>query len=201
MVRKLTHNARARHWSVATSAGQRGLTLIELLIVMLVVAMAAGVVAFNMPPSTSEARKEAERFAARLSVAGEQAIMSGSVIGMELEADGYRFYRYDRGEWRDLALGPQASRQLGAGRFPPDIAVDFTVLEPARRNEDEQQRRAAAERERRAQDDETIATPNVFFSPTGETTALTISFKSRRAALTVSLDNTGVLEGPVEDRS
>ena len=49
---------------VAAPFGQRGLTLIELLVVMLVLAAAAGVVAFNMPPAASEARKEAERFAA-----------------------------------------------------------------------------------------------------------------------------------------
>ena len=191
MVRKLTHTPRGR----LPVAGQRGLTLIELLVVMLVVAMAAGAVAVNLPPSASEARKEAERFAARLSVAGEQAIMSGTVIGMELEAGGYSFYRYDRGEWRDLSLG-----SLSAGRFPPEVAVDFTVLEPARRNEDERQRRIAEQRGRRADADETVAAPNVFFSPTGETTALAISFKSRRSALALSLDNTGALEGPVEDR-
>lgn len=152
---------------------------------MLVVAMVAGVVAVNLPPSESEARKEADRFAVRLAVAGEQAIMSGAVFAMDLQADGYRFYRYDRGGWRDVELG-----SLGAGQFPADISVDFTVLEPSRRNEE-------VKRERRSDD---VPTPNVFFSPTGETTALEISFANRRTALTLSLDNAGALEGPLENR-
>ncbi len=188
MVGKLTDKRGAR-------PGERGLTLIELLVVMLVVAMSAGLVAINMPPAPSEARREAERFAARLAVAGEQAIMSGAVIGMELEPGGYRFYRYDRGEWRDTQLGP-----LGAARFPSDVAVDFTVLEPAQRNEDEARRRIEREQRELAEADAAFAAPNVFFSPTGETTALDVVFKSRRGALRLSLDNAGALEGPVEDR-
>ena len=161
---------------------------------MLVVAMAAGLVVFNLPPAPSEAQREAERFAARLAVAGEQAIMSGSVIGMELDPEGYRFYRYDRGEWRDPEIRP-----LSAGRFPPDIAVDFTVLEPARRNEDEEQRRIEAERRNLADSGLEIPAPNVFFSPTGETTAFDIVLRSRRVAIRLSLDDAGALEGPGED--
>lgn len=155
---------------------------------MLVVAMAAGVVAFNLPPAESEARKEAERFAVRLSIAGERAIMGGAVIAMDLQPDGYRFYRYERGGWRDVELDV-----LSAGVFPADIAVDFTVLEPARRNED-------VRRQLRNEDDD-VPTPNVFFSPTGETTAFEISFTTRRGSFAVSLDNTGELEGPRETRS
>lgn len=187
MVGQITHTqCAARRSRAQRGPTQRGLTLIELLVVMLVVAMTAGVVAMNLPPSESEARKEADRFAMRLIVAGEQAIMSGSVIAMDLQAEGYRFYRYDRGGWRDIDLGA-----LSAGQFPADISVDFTVLEPARRNEEEKQ-------QRRSDDD--VPAPNVFFSPTGETTALDISFANRRTALTLSLDNAGALEGPRERR-
>ena len=148
---------------------------------MLIAAIAAGVVVLNMPPPVGKARTEADRFAARLAMASEQAIMTGTVIGLELEPSGYEFFEYDRGGWR-----PLDAEAFGGGLFPPDIAVDFTLPEPARRNEEPREERR----------DEDVPTPNVFFSPTGETTALDINFRSRRALLALSLDNTGNLEGP-----
>ena len=159
----------------------RGLTLIELLVVMLIIALTSSVIVLNLPPPAGEARTEAERFAVRLTAASEQAIMSGSVIALELEPFGYRFYRYDRGGWRDLAETP-----FSQGRFPADVAVAFELPEPARRNE-----------ERRADPrDDGAPAPNVFFLPTGETTALSVSFTTRREQATLSLDNAGALKGP-----
>lgn len=151
----------------------------------MIVALTSSVIVLNLPPPVGEARTEAERFAVRLVAAGEQAIMSGSVIALELEPSGYRFYRYERGGWRDLADPP-----LTQGMFPSDIAVEYDVPEPARRNE---------ERRGDPRDDDAPA-PNIFFSPTGETTALTVSFTTRRAQATLILDHAGVLKGPNVDR-
>ena len=159
----------------------RGFTFVELLVVMLITAMAASIVVLNMPPPVGKVRTEADRFAARLAMASEQAIMTGTMIGLELEPSGYEFFEYDRGGWR-----PLDADVLGGALFPPDVAVDFELPEPARRNEEPREERR----------DEEVPTPNVFFSPTGETTALEISFQSRRALLALSLDNTGNLEGP-----
>lgn len=165
---------------------QKGLTLIELLIVMLIIAMMASVVALNAPPSPGKARTEADRFAVRLNMASEQSVMTGSLIGLELSATGYRFFRYERGEWRKDGLAP-----LKDGDFPADVVVEYDLPEPARRNEE-------AEPDH---NDEGAPAPNVFFTPTGETTALDVDFVSRRARMKLSLDHAGGLKVIRNDRS
>jgi general secretion pathway protein H len=153
-----------------------GFTLIELLVVMLIVALMASVVVLNMPPPASQARTEADMFAARLNAAAELAITTGSMIGLELDADGYKFYRYDRGVWNE-----SAERRLAFGAFPPDMGVDFTLVEPAKKNEvtDDKPR------------DKDLPAPSIFFSPTGETTPLSVDFSTRGAVRSVNLDASG----------
>lgn len=79
---------------------QRGLTLLELLVVLAVLAFAVGVVVVNAPPQRSGAKHEAERFAARLVAASENAASSGAPARARLETTGYRFERYDGDGWR-----------------------------------------------------------------------------------------------------
>ena len=69
------------------------------------------------------------------------------------------------------------------GAFPADIAVEFTLTDPAAKNE-------TAEENPRDKDKEAPA-PSVFFTPTGETTPLDAKFVSRRGNVSVSLDAAG----------
>ena len=158
---------------------QSGFTLIELLIVLLIIALTASVVALNAPPPTGKARLEADRFAARMQLAAEQAVMTGALIGLELTPSSYRFFRYERGDWRAID-----TRQMQEGIFPADVAVAFELADLSRKNEEQQE----------VSVDEAIAAPNVLFSPTGETTSLTVDFRSRRARVSLILDDAGELE-------
>lgn len=153
---------------------------------MLIIALSAGVVALNAPPPTNMARVEADRFAARVNAASEAAVLNGSLIGLELTEAGYKFFQYERGEWR-----PAENARLRGGVFPADIAIAFEAPESARRNEDTDEPKRT---------DETPA-PTVFFSPTGETTALEVNFRARRKHITLLLDNAGELKVMRNDRS
>lgn len=155
-----------------------GFTLIELLVVMLIVAMISSVVVLNLPPPRGEEKNEAEVFAARLDAASELAVMTGAMFGLEVSEDGYRYYRYERGVWERAT-----DRRLALGAFSPDIAIEFTVTDPAAKNE-------AAEENPRDKEEEAPA-PSVFFTPTGETTPLNAKFVSRRGNVSVSLDAAG----------
>lgn len=158
--------------------GRAGFTLIELLVVMLIVAMISSVVVLNLPPPRGEEKNEAEVFAARLDAASEMAVMTGAMFGLEVSEGGYRYYRYERGVWQNAT-----DRRLALGAFPADIAVEFTLTDPAANNE-------AAEENPREKDKEAPA-PSIFFTPTGETTPLTAKFVSRRGNISVSLDAAG----------
>ncbi len=169
MDRRLNHKQRT----------QTGLTLIELLIVMLIIALTASVVALNAPPPAGKARVAADRLAARIQFASEQAVMTNALIGLELTPARYRFFHYERGEWLPVNAG-----RLRDGSFPADVAIVFELPESTRRNEPPEKGDAV----------ESIPSPNVFFSPTGETTSVAVDFRARRSHVSLLLDHAGGLK-------
>ncbi|MEX0645770.1 MAG: type II secretion system protein, partial [Parvularculaceae bacterium] len=54
---------------------QRGVTLLELLVVMAILALVASIAVLSAPPARGAARDEAERFAARFIAACEESIV------------------------------------------------------------------------------------------------------------------------------
>jgi len=157
-----------------------GYTLVELLIVLAIVALVASVAVLNAPPPANDARREADRFAARLQAASQQAIMSGAVIGLDLSAQDYRFYVYDRGAW---SLADEAS--LAPGRFPSDVSVLVEIPGQAEGNE------ARGNDQGGVENSDDGAAPVIFFTPTGETTPLHLRFAARRRFWTLDLDSGG----------
>lgn len=93
-----------------------GLTLLELLVVISILALLVTVAVFNAPPPRSSARDEAERFAARLTVARQDAVLEGAVMSVEMTPRSYLVARYANGEWRvDENAGRFGERSLARG--------------------------------------------------------------------------------------
>ncbi|GJL90721.1 MAG: hypothetical protein DHS20C04_03800 [Hyphococcus sp.] len=155
---------------------QRGVSLVELLIVLSIVAMVAGVVIINAPPARSDLRQDADSFAARLDFAAQDAITRGVLIGMTLSEGGYEFYTYNRGEWRE-----REDQHVAGEAFSSDYTVKINKTQTAERNEITETKRES----------EAGVHPDVLFSPTGETTEFSVSFKDRRDTFSVTLDNAG----------
>lgn len=148
---------------------------------MLIIALSASVVALNAPPPASRAGVEADRFAVRINLASEQAVMTSALIGLELTPSAYRFFRYDRGDWKPIDSG-----KMRDGVFPADVAIVVELPDAPRRNEPLE--------ESDKDDDASDASPNILFSPTGETTAVKVDFQARRARVSLLLDDTGGLK-------
>ena len=92
--------------------GQAGLTLVEMLIVLAIIAVMAGTVAMSIGSGTGRSTEaEARRLAARLELAGDEAMVTGRTIGFAWDRDSYRFVTWKRGKWEDdqaPALEPHA---------------------------------------------------------------------------------------------
>src|SRR5690606_25242751 len=91
-------------------SGQRGFTLLEIMVVMVMVAVLAAIVTPNLFAAKSRGKdleREASMLAARLRAAQDDAMLYGIEYGLVFSADGYRFVRWDATEYRFVALSAE----------------------------------------------------------------------------------------------
>jgi general secretion pathway protein H len=77
--------------------GARGFSLIELLVVIVILAITAGMVVLGMATVRADdpAETEARRLTALIQFVGEEALVQGRDFGVEFFPDGYRFLSWD----------------------------------------------------------------------------------------------------------
>ncbi len=96
-----------------------GFTLVELLIAVAIMGLAAGAVILSAPDPRPSVAEDAERFAARLSRAREEAILSNRPVAVEATAAGYAFAVFDGSTWSALDEGP-----FGPETWTPGVTVE-----------------------------------------------------------------------------
>ena len=80
-----------------------GFSLVELMVVIVIIGLAATAVMLAVPEPGGSVRAEAERFAARAKAARDSAIVESRPVRIELDAQGYAVARRSGGEWRQTA--------------------------------------------------------------------------------------------------
>ena len=89
--------------SVAQSLPERhaqaGFTLVELMVVLAVMGLLAGVAVWRWPAGGDNARADAFALATRIAAARDTAIVGGRPVAFVLEPSGYRFEVRDRAGW------------------------------------------------------------------------------------------------------
>lgn len=119
-----------------TPARQDGLTLVEMLVVLAIVGVMAGMVMLGLGNTGGGGtEREARRLAARLRLAADETMVTDRVLALSADASGYRFLTRDAagGDWRpdagsDLgerrALPSGMTLRTGAGEAPRPIGTD-----------------------------------------------------------------------------
>lgn len=106
-----------------------GFTLVELMVVMAIVALAAAAVTLAFP-GRDRALDDAERFAARADAAATYAVLAQRPVRLSVDGQGYRFEERAAAAWR-----PARDRHLAARRWEASALVDggrgSTVFDPA----------------------------------------------------------------------
>lgn len=100
---------------------REGFTLVELLMVVAIIGLAAGAVVLSVPDPRPSVAAEAERFAARLARAREESILSNRPVAVEATVTGYGFSVLDGAIWSTLDDGP----------FRPETWTAGTMVEPS----------------------------------------------------------------------
>lgn len=98
-----------------------GFTLVELMVVIAIIGVAAGAVVLSMPDPRPTLAVEAERFAARLTLAREEVVMTNRPVALRADAAGYGFESFDGAVWTPLTgvLAPKAWGRASPSPRPP----------------------------------------------------------------------------------
>lgn len=79
---------------------QAGFTLVEMMVVIVIFALAAAAVVLAMPETGGSLQSEAERFAARAKAARDGAIIESRAAALDVTAAGYDVSRRVDGAWQ-----------------------------------------------------------------------------------------------------
>ena len=92
-----------------------GFTLIELMVVLFIVGLVAGAVVLSLPGDSAALSEDADRFAARVAAARDEAVVSARPIAVWIAPSGYGFdARQDR-QWVPLNARTLANRDWKPG--------------------------------------------------------------------------------------
>jgi general secretion pathway protein H len=89
--------------------------------VVAIIGLAAGAVVLSIPDPRPSVAAEAERFAARLTRAREESILTNRPVAVEATATGYGFSVFDGADWSTLDEGP----------FRPETWAPGTTVDPS----------------------------------------------------------------------
>ena len=99
-------------------SAEHGFTLVELMIVLAIIGVMTGVVMLTMPDPRGRLLDSGERFAARVQVARDAAVIDGREMALSIDPLGYRFEQRRRGEW---TAAPQ--RELARGEWGEGVGI------------------------------------------------------------------------------
>jgi general secretion pathway protein H len=150
---------------------------------LVIVGAASSLVAINMPAPEPPLAAEARTLAARLTVAADEAIVSGRPVGVTLDETGYAFRRRVAGAWRAIDDDPTL-----APRTWPEGADVETVRDGVRLTAPPS-----------LGDAPRAAAPAVRFDPEGAATAIDIVLRDDREAFHVVVDHAGVVSIVAEE--
>lgn len=116
------------------------MTLVEVMTVLFIIGLTAGLVTLTLPQRPTEEQASAQAFARVLTEAQEQAIFAGQPIGLRLTERGYSLVQWRQDGWRSTRVAERLPRRLNltvTSEQPPrpevwpDLVFDPTgIVEP-----------------------------------------------------------------------
>lgn len=94
---------------------EAGFTLIELMVVITIIALASAAVVLTVPDGSARLRADAERFAGRVTAARDDAVIQARPMAVWISPTAYGFARRASGGWMPLEDKPFETTSWGDG--------------------------------------------------------------------------------------
>jgi general secretion pathway protein H len=122
-----------RH-SATRTINQRGFTLIEVMVVVVIIGVLINYVTISFGRSSpqDQLNTEARRLSSLIPLASEEALLRSALIGVDISEDGYAFLRLDEGQWQPMDDTLFRPRQLPQG-------MAFSIASTQQVGEDEEE--------------------------------------------------------------
>ena len=179
--------------------GQKGVTLIELLVGLSIIAFASSVIVLTAPPRLAPAKRAAQSLAAQLYLVTEQSILTGRRARLVAREDGYIIEQLQAGRWNVLhqwTLDPQDG-VLTFALIPETSVKDNAIALKANASAVNfiDQRAGGFDRPGEEKDDlkKNADVHRIILDPLGVGAAFTVRFEGRREIWRVDLDDAGVI--------
>lgn len=146
-------------------AGSRGFTLIEVLAVVVVIAIATAVVllSVNVVGDDRDLDREARRLASLIELAADEAELQGRDFGIEFIRQGYRFVEYD--PYSDTWSGVVGDEMFRQRELPVDF--EFSLVVEDKRIELSETVASTGKSMGEEDDDDDDLAPNSLLAPRG----------------------------------
>ncbi len=172
---------------------QRGFTLIEVLLVVLLIGIVSGIVLLAATPNDSSrlVASETERLAEALSLAADEAVSDNQQLGLMLDEKGYLFLTFDDTTRQWL---PSTNPAFTAYELPPNISVHLL--------KDDTSKELALKPKEQAKRDQEGLKPQVLLLSSGETSSVVLEFSADDGQpQTLSLDELGTITLSTDDNN
>jgi len=169
------------HKCISKHNFQAGFTLLEIMLVLVVIAMASVGVMMVMPQQLNESENvdwQAQRLSIQLQFAEDEALISGKELALVFEEDSYRFAFYDHPSKKWLAV---ESAQLGKKiEIPEALSFEYELLGSVWDEIEAQEDDSFIDKDdlvNIAGDDQLESfSPQVFIMSSGEVTPFSVTF-------------------------
>ena len=175
----MVRRAAQRKLEIGMRLNNRGFTLIEVLIVLLITAIitAVAVVAFGQFGRGRREKIIVDQFVRVISVAQQQAILTPEVLGLSVTNKGYQFYQYEielekkTGEWKSLQNDALSNSNAFRKVFNADIK-SISAFESS---------------------DSKKTDPQILFLPSGFVTPFVLELNGAKNHFLITVKNNGVV--------
>ncbi|MEM7610113.1 MAG: type II secretion system minor pseudopilin GspH [Pseudomonadota bacterium] len=129
-----------------TCQGERGFTLIEIMVTVFIIAIAVGLIlpSIGWVKKTQVTEKDLRELAARVALARDEAALQGRNFGVRFYPDGYGFFDLDpdTGAWLTLSDDDLLTTQQFSDDILPALVIEERDIElepPSKRDDDDDQ--------------------------------------------------------------